>query len=74
MVHGREKLLCLPRGGIRGPSRLPQALNEGVQLLFVVGCRASNMYELVSRSWIGAGFSERVSEFVAHIVVVGADP
>ena len=43
-------------------------------MLFVVGCRASDMYKLMSRCWFRSGFSEGVSEFVAHIVVVGANP
>ena len=45
-----------------------------MQLLFVMGGRASDMYELMSHSWFRSGFSEGVSEFVAYIVVVGANP
>ena len=43
-------------------------------MLFVLRGRASDMYELMSRSWFRSGFSEGVSEFVAYIVVVGANP
>ena len=43
-------------------------------MLFVLGGRAPDMYELMSRSWFRSGLSKGVSEFVAYIVVVGANP